>query len=188
MVERDDTLIAAALRRKRLESEAFVSMLAAAHTSGADVDWTPLTEGGRRVELPTYPFERERYWLTSTAGAGDVAAAGLSATDHPLLGAAVAVAGQDEWLFTGRLSLGTHPWLRDHAVMDTVFVPGTAFAELALAAAQRVGAGDVEELTLVTPLVLAGDDSVRLQVTVPEPDEDGCRPINVSSRAEADED
>ena len=38
---------------------------------------------------------------------------------------------------TGRISLASHPWLADHAVVDTVLLPGTAFVELALQAAQR---------------------------------------------------
>ena len=93
------------------------------------------------------------------------------------------VAGEEGWLFTGRLSLKTHPWLRDHVVMDAALLPSTAFVELALAAAKHVGAGQVEDLTLVAPLVLDGERA--LQVTVAEPDEDGRRPLNVYSRAQS---
>src|SRR5207248_3836691 len=113
----------------------------------------------------------------------DLAAAGQLAAGHPLLRAAVRLAGEEGWLFTGRLSLKTHPWLRDHVVMDAALLPSTAFVELALAAAKHVGAGQVEDLTLVAPLVLDGERA--LQVTVAEPDEDGRRPLNVYSRAQS---
>ena len=73
---------------------------------------------------------------SSGAGRATSSGAGLIAAGHPLLGAAVALAGKDEWLLTGRLSLATQPWLADHKVFDTVLVPGTALVELALAAGE----------------------------------------------------
>ena len=57
--------------------------------------------------------------------------------DHPLLGAAVELADADGVLFTGRLSLHTHPWLADHVVRGRILLPGTAFVELALARRRR---------------------------------------------------
>ncbi|MFE9107769.1 SDR family NAD(P)-dependent oxidoreductase [Actinomadura geliboluensis] len=90
-------------------------------------------------------------------------------------------------LFTGRLSQSAQPWLADHAVLGTVLLPGTAFLELALHAGAQVGAGRVEELTLQAPLVLPGQEAVRLQVRVGEPDASGDRTLTVYSRA-ADDD
>src|SRR5205807_1033497 len=138
-------------------------------------------QGARRVELPTYAFQRERYWIEPSGGVGDLAAAGQLPAEHPLLGATVQLAGEQGWLFTGRLSLTTHPWLRDHSVADTVLLPGTAVVELALAACRHVGASEVEDLTLIAPLVL-GEHAVQLQVTVAEPDTEGRHPINVYTR------
>ncbi len=81
------------------------------------------------VDLPTYAFQRERLWLEAPKDVGDLGAAGLRADGHPLLGAAVRLAGdRDEWLFTGRVSIESQPWVADHVVLDTVVVPGTAFA------------------------------------------------------------
>ena len=100
------------------------------------------------MPLPTYPFERHRYWLEAGGGThSDVASAGLTSAEHPLLGASIAVAEGDSFVFSGRLSLATHPWLAGHVVFGAVLLPGTAFVELALAAAQRVGLDTVEELT-----------------------------------------
>ena len=137
------------------------------------------------MELPTYAFQRERYWL-SGAGTGNVEGAGLIAVGHPLLGAAVALAGKDEWLLTGRLSLAAQPWIADHKVFDTVLVPGTALVELALAAGERTGCPTVSELTLEAPLVIVEGD-VEVQVIVGERDDDGLRSIEIHARAgEAD--
>ncbi len=175
-----------ALRASRSEGEALVGMLAGAHAAGVEVDWRAFFagRGARPAELPTYAFQRERFWLDLPAGAGDLAAAGLDDADHPLLSAAVRLAGEDEWLFTGRLALASHPWLADHAVFDTVLLAGTAFVELALAAGAEVGCELVEELTLEAPLVLGEGDAVQLQVAVAVPDEGGRREVVVYSRAQ----
>ena len=92
------------------------------------------------------------------------------------------------WLFTGRLSLRSHPWLADHAVFGTVLLPGTAFLELALHAAGQVGLDTVEELTLQAPLILGEGDAVALRVAVAEADDQGAREVTISSRHGEDED
>ncbi len=178
-----EVLIAPALRSRRSDPEALMRFLAAAHAAGADIDWSRLYPHGKRVALPTYPFQRERFWLASERGPGDLAAAGLAAADHPLLGAAVELPEEQGWLLTGRISLDEHPWLADHAVAGTALLPGTAFVELALHAAERAGLGAVEELTLQAPLTLHEQGTVALQVAVGEAGEQGARPITISSRS-----
>jgi acyl transferase domain-containing protein/thioesterase domain-containing protein/acyl carrier protein len=177
-------LFAAALRRDRDEPRELLACLGALSVRGASVDWAGWFEerGARRVELPTYAFQRERYWLDAARGAGDVAAAGLGAIDHPLLGAAVPAAAADEWLFTGTWSLATHPWVGDHAVFDTVLLPGTGFAELALRVAGEVGCEAIEELTIESPLLLPERGTVQVQVAVGEPRAGGRREIEIFSR------
>ncbi|MGW4080662.1 type I polyketide synthase, partial [Streptomyces asiaticus] len=175
------------LRGDRPEATALAGALARAHVHGVAVDWAAVFEGSgaRRVELPTYAFQRELYWPEPPGPwTGDVTAAGLGSADHPLLGAAVSLADGAGFLFTGRLSLQTHPWLADHAVMDTVLLPGTAFVELAIRAGDHVGADVLEELTLEAPLVLPPQGGVQLQVSVGAPDETGRRSLTLHSRLE----
>ncbi|WP_257138838.1 polyketide synthase dehydratase domain-containing protein, partial [Streptomyces sp. wa1071] len=157
------------LRRDRPEADTLVAALAQLHThTTTTLDWQNyLTgSGAKQVDLPTYAFQHQRYWLDAPTTKGDATDLGLTNTNHPLLGAAMAIADRDEYVFTSRLSLHTHPWLTDHTVADTVLLPGTAFVEMAVRAAQHVGAGGVEELTLAAPLVLPERGGVQVQVVV----------------------
>ena len=181
----DGVLALPLLRGARPEVQALLGALAELWAHGAPVDWREAFQGSgaRRVSLPAYAFQRQRYWLSVPAAGGDVAAIGQLAANHPLLGTAVALAGGEGGvLFTGRISLESHPWLRDHAVLGTVLLPGTAFLELALHAGGELGCKLVRELTLEAPLILPEQGSVALQVCVGEPDEDGQRSIGVYSR------
>jgi acyl transferase domain-containing protein len=153
--------------------------------AGGRVDWAGLfPRPSAPVDLPTYPFQRQRYWLETAAAAADVASAGLSAAGHPMLGAVVELVDSDGLLFTGRLSLATHPWLADHAVDGTVILPGTAYLELAAHAGEHAGARRVEELAIEAPLLLPEKGAVTVQVWVGGADTAGRRRVTVNSRAE----
>ncbi len=175
------------LREGRPEREALGAALAMAHASGARIDWEVFLagRGARWVPLPTYPFQRKHFWLAASLGAGDPATIGQASAEHPLLGAAVALAGSERALLTGRLSLQSHPWLADHAIAETVVVPGTALVELALRAGEEVGCETLEELTLEAPLILSEQGATEIQVSVEGPDEQGRRPIAIHSREQS---
>ncbi|MFE0589779.1 type I polyketide synthase [Micromonospora echinospora] len=187
----DPTAVLAPLARKdRPEPRALLEALAQLHADGLAVDWDVLLAdtGARRVDLPTYAFQHERYWLEPVGRIADVSGAGLGAAGHPLLGAAVSVAGEDMVLLTGRLALATHPWLADHAVSGVVVLPGTALVELVVRAGDEVGASRVRELTIAAPLTLPGTGGVRVQVRVGAADDAGTRTVTVHAQAEEDPD
>ncbi len=175
------------LRRDDGGPARLLDSLAQAHVAGVPVNWATVLAPARRVELPTYPFQHERYWPQPTrAGTADVVATGLGTTGHPLLGAAVELATSDGLILSGRLSTAAMPWLADHVLSGVVLVPGTAFVELAMVAGQQAGCPRVEELTLDAPLVLSARTAVQVQVTVGGPRQDGQRAVEVHARSEGD--
>ncbi|MFJ8473293.1 type I polyketide synthase [Kitasatospora sp. NPDC094011] len=188
----DSGLPAAALgtlRRDEGGPARFLLALAEARVHGARVDWERCFAGtrARPVELPTYPFQRQRYWPRPGATGGDVTTAGLAAPEHPLLGAAVELARDGGLLATARWSLHTHPWLADHTVADTLVVPGAALVEAVLRAGDELGCGRIDELTLHAPVLLPERGALQVQIELGAADDTGLRPVAVHARpAEAD--
>ncbi|WP_228898993.1 type I polyketide synthase [Streptomyces sp. DH1] len=185
-----DTVAVPALRSKRPEQHALLTGLAELHVAGVRVDWAAWFHGtgARRADLPTYAWQHRRYWPRPLAHAADIPGAGLTPAGHPFLGAAVALAGAEDVLLTGRIGLRTHPWLADHTMGGVILFPATGFLELAVRAGDQVGCGRVQELTLTTPLGLDPKDAVAVQVRVGPPDASGGRPLGIHCRpADADD-
>ncbi|MEV6612275.1 type I polyketide synthase, partial [Kutzneria sp. NPDC051319] len=136
-------------------------------------------------DLPTYVFDRERYWLQAADGTGDVTAVGLDRSEHPLLGAIVVLPEAAGVVATSRLSVAAQPWLADHAVSGDVLVPGTALVEIAARAGHEVGHPVIDELVIESALVLPAQGGVQVQVVVGAEDGTGRRPVGVHSRAAA---
>ncbi|MFI6339610.1 type I polyketide synthase [Streptomyces sp. NPDC050535] len=83
--EVDDAVVLSSARRDRGEVDAVVGSLAQLHVRGGAVDWGALLGTRRRVDLPTYAFQRQRYWLNSSHGAVATEAAPVelpTADDH----------------------------------------------------------------------------------------------------------
>ncbi|WP_158888013.1 type I polyketide synthase [Amycolatopsis anabasis] len=165
-----------ALRKEHAEVRTLTEAAGRLHVRGVTVDWGAFFAAPtpRRVELPTYAFQRKRYWL-DPSGAADPAAVGQDLAHHPLLGAVVALPGSDGVVLTGRVSASTHPWLAQHTA--------AAVAELAIHAGDQVGCPIVEELTVQAPLALPERGAIRIQVSAGA-EAGGRRPVAVHSRPE----
>ncbi|MEV5108071.1 SDR family NAD(P)-dependent oxidoreductase, partial [Streptomyces massasporeus] len=182
-------IVVGSLAREQGGSTQLLRNLGLLHVQGHTLDWDKILGTGTVVPLPTYAFQRQRYWYESEETTGDARSLGLRPAEHPWLGALTATADDDGYLFTGRVSLSEHPWLAEHSAFGTTLVPGTGLLELALVTADHVGAQAVEELTLLEPLVLTDESALGLQVVVGGPSSDGRRSVAVYSRPEsADED
>ncbi|KZS71159.1 fatty acyl-AMP ligase, partial [Mycobacterium kansasii] len=170
------------LHRERPDLDALTTTLARLQVHGRSPDWSVVYPHARTVELPTYPFQHHRYWLTPRPS-GDAAGLGLDQPQHPLLGAITPLADRDEFIATGRLVLGSQGWLAAHRVGDVVVLPGTGFVDVVLRVGDYVGCPVIDELVLHTPLVLAEHTPTDIQVSVAGADGSGRRSFSVHARA-----
>jgi pimaricinolide synthase PimS1 len=184
LAEDQELTLAPALRSGHPEPQSAIGALATAHATGAPVDWAAFFagSGAKQVPLPTYPFQRKRYWLSPQSRGADPAALGQAALSHPFWAAAIDDPESEGLSLSGRISLAEHPWLADHALGASAILPGTAFLEAALYAGEQAGARIVEELTLQAPLLL-GDTPVALRLSVAALKE-GSRQFSIHSRLE----
>ena len=180
-----EAVVVSLLGKDRPEVAALMGAAGHLFTTGMRVDWPAVYagSGGRRVELPTYAFQRRRFWLTPTAaGPADAAGLGLGEAEHPLLSAVVERPDSGGVVLTGRVSLAAQPWLADHRVSGAVLFPGAGFVELVIRAGDEVGCAVIEELVLAAPLVIDEDAGAQVQVVVGAADESGSRAVSVYSR------
>ena len=182
-----EAVVVSMLGKDRPEVASVLGAAGQLFTTGVPVDWPAVFAGsdGRRVELPTYAFQRRRFWEAPGGdGPADAAGLGLSGTEHALLGAVVERPDSDGVALTGRLSLADQPWLADHSVGGVVLFPGAGFVELVIRAGDEAGCAVIEELVLAAPLVMHPGVAVQVQVVVGAPGDSGRRAVSVYSRAD----
>ncbi|MEU6126215.1 beta-ketoacyl synthase N-terminal-like domain-containing protein [Streptomyces sp. NPDC047123] len=192
-----DAVTVPTLRREDGGLARLALSLAQAFGAGCAVRWenwfraaapAPGASGPPVPALPTYAFQRRRYWLEAATGTQDAAGLGLAAAGHPLLGATTALADGDVHLLTGRVSRHSHPWLAQHTLFGTPVVPASVLAEWALRAADEAGCAGVDELTLRAPLVLPDSAGLQVQIVAgPADAADGHREVHVYARLDDDE-
>jgi len=156
------------LRAGKSDHQVLLDAVGRLWCAGVDIDWSSFDAPWprQRVALPSYAFDRQRYWLQATAAAR----ASGEDTGHSLLGRLIPVAGEGGAIFETLLGATTHPYLLDHQVFGALVVPGTALLELGRAAAEAYygpGRHAVEGLVLTTALMLPEDGAGRrVQVVV----------------------
>jgi NADPH:quinone reductase-like Zn-dependent oxidoreductase/aryl carrier-like protein len=151
---------------------------------GVQVNWAGVVgeqAARRRVDIPTYPFQRERYWQDVSLGASRTQLAPTQ-TQHPLLGGVLASPLR---IFQSEIGLASQPWLADHRIFDFTLFPATGFLELAQAAARETLGGEdvcLQDLVIREGLVLPEQDACTVQVVV-TPGDNGSQAVQVFSRA-----
>jgi polyketide synthase 12 len=180
----DAVVVTGSLHRDEGGVDRLVTSMAEAFVRGVPMSWDQLVSSvGARVDLPTYPFQGNSLWLEISGWTdGDPATLGMAGVEHPLLNARVDLPGPGVTAFVTRLSLRSHPWLAEHAVVGKVVVPGAVLVELALHVGEQVGCPRVEELTVVTPMVIPERESLQMQVVVTDSPEAGKRALSIHSR------
>lgn len=161
------------LRRGREEVLTLLESLGALWAEGYPVDWARrFPAGGRRVTLPTYPWQRERCWVDATSEATSALPAHAYRGGHPLLGAAFSPSTHPRMrIWETTLDLQRLAWLRDHRVQEAVVLPGTAYLEMALSAGAESFAGEnwrLTEVMFVEALAFVEGSAVTTQVVATE--------------------
>ncbi|MGY4742901.1 SDR family NAD(P)-dependent oxidoreductase [Streptomyces sp. ATMOS53] len=180
-------LVTGTLHRAKPQTGALTAARARLHAHGHTLDQNAGHSTAGHVDLPTYPFEHRRHWLTA-APTADVATAGQRTSEHPLLGAVIDLPDGEGLLLTGRVGLDTQPWLADHAATGVVLVPGTGYVDMTLHAARLAGSPHIAELALHAPMVLTEQDALDLQLRIGPADEHGHRPLTLHARTQGTDD
>ncbi|MCW2517157.1 MAG: beta-ketoacyl synthase, partial [Mycobacterium sp.] len=151
--------------------------MAAAYVGGHRPDFAALQRrSGHKIELPTYPFQRRRFWPKTS---GVVGADGHGVAVSGILGSAKDLASGDS-VYTSRLSVKSQPWLSDHVIYGTVVVPGATYAAMALAA---VGTpAHAKDVFFYEPIILPEKSSREVQLTLHPLERDGEQRFQVHSR------
>lgn len=171
----------ASLRRGRGDWDTLLANLAQLYVVGGAIDWDAVNApyASRRLDLPTYPFQHERYWTNATYSQGTRVNPNL----HPLLGRGTRSPFMSATLYESAVSSSQPAYLGDHRVYGATVFPGSAFIELALAAAAGQGDGtlSVDHLELQAPFVLPADGSERLLHVALEPEQSSGHALRIAS-------
>ena len=172
------------LRRGEEDQAVLLGTLGALYTLGYPVDWNEqYPTGGRSVRLPYYPWQRERHWLEidETAAGGGAWLGPSSSVKHPLLGRPLESALP---VWEVDLDGASPPYLGDHRIQGAVLLPGTAYVEMALAAASEALGADrriLSEIVFHKALVLPERETRKVQVIL-SPKAEGEATFSVYSR------
>jgi len=164
----------ASLRKGVDDKRQIAEALAAVYVSGHRPHFAALRPQSNRVpELPTYPFQRRRFWPKASGVAID------GGPVSGILGSGKDLASGDV-VYSSRLSLKSQPWLSDHVIYGTVIVPGATYAAMALAAAGAPAR--VQDVFFYEPIILLDKSSREVQLTLHPVADGGGWTFQVHSR------
>ena len=158
------------LRPRATNWQQLLTSLGELYVQGISVDWLGFDRdfNRRREHLPTYPFQRQRYWITTKASIqasqSNLPHSKLEPEPHPLLGQPLLLAGTKEIRFQSTISQHwpQFAYLADHRLLSQPLFPLTAYLEMALAAGKTVFQSEqvlLKEVFIEQPLVLALEEA-----------------------------
>ena len=176
----DDRLWIPSIKKGRGEWQQILEGLERLYVHGAEVNWAGFDApyGRRRIAMPTYPFERQRYWIETNPAKKPARVAG-SSKGHPLLGRRFEVGGDAKTIvWESQIDTEDLPYLADHRAFDRIIFPLTAYLEWITAAVAdaELGPHQLQDVIVCEPLVLPENESVTVQVKLRD------RSIEVHSR------
>jgi acyl transferase domain-containing protein/acyl carrier protein len=159
-----EAVVLPSLRRNQDERSTLLASLAALYVRGAAVDWSKVYRGSVPVmDLPAYPYQRQRYWITNGTDAVRKAPASL----RPLLGHRISSPLISGTGFESSISTEALPFLADHRIVDSTILPMTGFLEIVLQAIAETSGNAtavLEDVVILQPLAL--DDAVARTIQV----------------------
>ena len=171
-----DYLLLPSLTAKKDDWQVMLNSLTQLYHQGIDIDWDGFDQDYSRqvVKLPTYPFQRQRYWWEK-AKFFDKDFDRSNQQLHPLLGNTLSLAGTNQIRFQGLIKQNNPLYLQDHCLESQVVFPGTAYLEMALAAGSYIYGDDSLELgqfIIHQPLLLSNELTKLQTVVTPETNSD----------------
>ncbi len=166
------------LRKEQENWQQLLITLGKLFVRNLNLDWQRFYQGYKyqKISLPTYPFERDRYWLDVDSyfenhlrqSKGHLAS---ERSIHPILGSRLHLALKQQIIFRSDLSLETLAYIKDHRVLGAVILPGAAYFEMALTAAVEVFKQDIknvvaEDIFIIEPVLLPKHEIVTLQMVI----------------------
>jgi malonyl CoA-acyl carrier protein transacylase len=150
--------------------EYLLKTVAELYVRGAPVNWEDFDSDyhRRKVILPTYPFQRKRYWLKTKSYENKLDRVKVNEDQylHPLLGNRLYIADSQKILFQAEISKDSPAYLKDHRAHNAVVVPGAAFVEMAISAGQISLQSEhitLESVDIQLPLILEDDRPTYIQ-------------------------
>ena len=177
----------ASMRRQTDEQKTMLEALGHLYVQGCVIDWEKLyPDRGRVVPLPSYPWQRDRFWLPSI----QKKTVWQPADGHPLLGTRIVTSTQpNTWFWKLDLSIEDIPYLADHKIGDQILLPGAGYIEVALAAARELLGEQsfvIEDLTFLAPLLLEKEKNIPVEIAISST-MNGTWSFHYSSLASSDE-
>jgi acyl transferase domain-containing protein/NADPH:quinone reductase-like Zn-dependent oxidoreductase/acyl carrier protein len=178
----------ASLHKQRGDWEQWLDAMTRLYLAGVDVDWRALEHEHeqRIVDVPTYPFQRQRCWFPVKRAR---ATTGGRRTGHPLLGAKLRTATADA-IYESRVAADEPAFVQQHRVLGHVILPATAFLDTLHAAARATYGRDavhVEDVVVQEAMVFEQDGAPRAMQVVCGPPIDGVSSATISSTADTDD-
>ena len=182
------------LRSNREDWEQLLDSLGYLYIGNQSIDWEAFDRDylPRKTTLPTYPFQRQRYWIEAKDSYVQKSSLASKELNHPLLGHQIhSPIEQHQQIiqFQSTIQSNSPAYLNDHQVFDQVLFPGTGYVEIALAAGAEVFTSEsliLEDVAIEQPLVLEPKQHHIIQVLL-YPDTDAHYRFEIYSLVDDDE-
>jgi acyl transferase domain-containing protein/7-keto-8-aminopelargonate synthetase-like enzyme len=154
------------LHARRGDWAQMLDSAAALWAHGGEIDWDGFDRdySRRKIALPTYPFERQRYWFP----AGAVGAARRGGALRPLVETLTRSPLVKETVLSTTFGIAAQPYLADHKVHGQVVVPGAAYLAMLASGSELLGwpACRVEDVYFLAPLILTEREGRQVQAVL----------------------